>query len=50
MTMSTWKKLIFINSVKVRVQSGEGTAEEIIDSYTKLTEDEKTVLRAEFSK
>lgn len=48
--MSEWKKLIFVNSVKVRVQSGEGTANEIINSYTKLTEDEKVILRAEFSK
>ncbi len=48
--MSEWKKLIFVNSVKVRVQRGEGTADEIIDSYTKLTEDEKIILKAEFSK
>lgn len=48
--MSEWKKLIFVNSVKVRVQSGEGTADEIIDSYTKLTENEKIILKAEFSK
>ena len=48
--MDTWKKLIFVNSVKVRVQNSEGTAEEIIDSYVKLMEAEKTILKKEFSK
>lgn len=48
--MDTWKKVIFINSIKVRLQNGEGTAEEIINSYVKLTEDEKEILRKEFSK
>ena len=42
--MDTWKKVIFINSIKVRLQNGEGTAEEIINSYVKLTEDEKEIL------
>ena len=48
--MDTWKKVIFINSIKVRLQNGEGTAEEIINSYVKLTEDEKEILRKDFSK
>lgn len=48
--MDAWKKLIFVNSVKVRIQNGEGTAEEVIDSYVKLTEEEKRILKGEFSK
>lgn len=48
--MSEWKKLIFVNSVRVRIQNGEGTANEIIESYTKLSDDEKMILKTEFSK
>ena len=29
--METWKKVIFVNSIKVRLQNGEGSAEEIIN-------------------
>lgn len=48
--MQTWKKMIFVNAIKTRVQNGEGTAEEITNSYTKLTAEEKAILIAEFSK
>lgn len=48
--MEAWKKVIFVNSIKVRLQNGEGSAEEIINSYAKLSDGEKEILKAEFSK
>ena len=47
--MEAWKKAIFVNSIKVRLQNGEGSAEEIINSYAKLSDGEKEILKAEFS-
>lgn len=46
--MPAYKKIIFIKAIKVRVGTGEGTAEEIIATYSKLTEAEKAELQAEF--
>ena len=48
--MEAWKKAIFVNSIKVRIQNGEGSAEEIINSYAKLSDGEKEILKAEFLK
>ena len=48
--MEAWKKVIFVNSIKVRLLNGDGSAEEIINSYAKLTDSEKEILKAEFSK
>ena len=48
--MEAWKKAIFVNSIKVRLQNGEGGAEEIINSYAKLSDGEKEILKAEFLK
>lgn len=42
--MPSYKKIIFMKAIKVRIEAGEGTAEEIIDTYTKLTEEEKVEL------
>ncbi len=39
--MSAWKLNIFVNAVKIRYAAGEGTYEEIIATYPKLTEEEK---------
>lgn len=47
--MAEWKKSIFVSAIKIRVSNGEGTAEEIINFYTKLTEEERGILKAEFS-
>lgn len=44
--MQSWKLSIFVNAVKIRVANGEGTAEEIVDSYTKLTSEEKAEILA----
>jgi hypothetical protein len=39
--MPRWKQLIFVRAIEIRVAGGEGTEDEIIDSYTKLTDAEK---------
>ena len=39
--MQSWKLAIFVSAIKIRVASGEGLAEDVIDTYTKLTEVEK---------
>jgi hypothetical protein len=39
--MPTWKKNIFINAIKARMVQEDRTAEDIIQEYTKLTEEEK---------
>lgn len=48
--MQTWKKMIFVNAIKTRMKAREGTAEEIVASYTNLTATEKEILLLEFSK
>lgn len=48
--MQDYKKIIFIKAIEVRMANGEGTAEEIIESYGKLTGDEKKELKANFEK
>jgi hypothetical protein len=40
--MPEWKKSIFVNAVKLRYVAGEGSYEEILATYTKLTDAEKT--------
>ncbi|WP_315117820.1 hypothetical protein [uncultured Clostridium sp.] len=40
--MPYWKKSIFVNAIKVRRKIENRTAEDIIQEYTKLTEEEKT--------
>lgn len=39
--MPSWKKNIFVNAIKARMELENRTAEDIIQEYTKLTEDEK---------
>lgn len=39
--MPSWKLSIFVSAVKIRYAVGEGTYEEIIDTYPKLSEEEK---------
>lgn len=39
--MPDWKKNIFINAIKVRMEIEGRTAEDIIQEYIKLTADEK---------
>lgn len=46
--MQDWKKIIFIRAIEVRMANGEGTAKEIIESYGKLSNDEKNELKAVF--
>lgn len=48
--MQTWKKVIFINAIKIRVRGGMKTVESVINSYPNLTDEEKEALRVEFSK
>lgn len=50
MSMQSWKKTIFINAIRIKLRSGEETLEEILSGYPKLTDEEKEVLRKEFSK
>jgi hypothetical protein len=44
--MPTWKKTIFVNAIKARMQQEDRTAEDIIKEYTKLTIAEKTEILA----
>ena len=40
--MPTWKKNIFINAIKARMEQENRIADDIIQEYTKLTDEEKT--------
>lgn len=40
--MPEWKKTIFVNAVKARMELEGKPAEDIIAEYTKLTDEEKT--------
>ena len=44
--MPTWKKNIFVNAIKARMEREQRTADDIITEYTKLTETEKTEILA----
>ncbi len=46
--MPAWKKIIFVNAIKARIQLENRTATDIIQDYTKLTESEKTEILSEF--
>jgi len=46
--MPSWKKIIFINAIKARIQLENRTADVIIQDYTKLTEAEKTEILSGF--
>jgi uncharacterized protein (DUF433 family) len=39
--MPVWKKIIFVNAIKARMEMENRTAEDIIEDYPKLTEEEK---------
>lgn len=45
--MPIWKKTIFINAIKARMEMENRTAEDIITEYVKLTEEEKAEILAE---
>lgn len=45
--MPVWKKIIFVNAIRARMKMEDRTAEDIIQEYTKLTEEEKTEILAE---
>lgn len=45
--MPIWKKTIFVNAIKARMEMENRTADEIITEYTKLTEEEKAEILAE---
>lgn len=47
--MPMYKKIIFVKAIKVRIEVGEGTADEIVAMYTKLTEAERQELLKEFT-
>ncbi|WP_156034927.1 hypothetical protein [Clostridium sp. KNHs205] len=46
--MPTWKKSIFINAIKARIQLEDRTAVDIIEDYPKLSENEKQEILKEF--
>lgn len=48
--MPTWKKCIFVNAIKARMEQESRTSEDIIKEYVKLTEAEKTEILAEINK
>lgn len=45
--MAEWKKSIFVKAIRARVAKMEGTAEEIVDTYSKLSVEEKQEILAE---
>jgi len=45
--MPEWKKIIFVNAIKARMAMENRTAEDIIQEYTKLTDEEKAEILAE---
>lgn len=45
--MPLWKKTIFVNAIKARMEMEGRTAEDIIQDYPKLTEEEKVEILAE---
>lgn len=45
--MPLWKKTIFVNAIKARMEMEDRTAEDIIQDYPKLTEEEKVEILAE---
>lgn len=47
--MAVWKKIIFVNAIKARMQIESRSAEDIIQDYPKLTEAEKTEILADLS-
>jgi len=46
--MPEWKKLIFVNAIRARIRMEGRTAEEIIQNYPKLTNEEKAEILKEF--
>ena len=47
--MPSWKLCIFVNAVKIRYSAKEGSYEEILETYSKLTVDEKAEIRSALS-
>lgn len=45
--MPNWKKNIFKRAIKARMIAEDLTREEVLLTYPKLTEEEKTILRQE---
>jgi len=45
--MPWWKKSIFVNAIKARMDMEDRTAEDIISEYTKLSEAEKEEILTE---
>lgn len=47
--MPYWKKQIFVNAIKARRKIENRTAEDIIQDYVKLTEDEKSEILSDIN-
>lgn len=45
--MFVWKKTIFVNAIKTRMKDEGRTAEDLIQEYIKLSDDEKIEILAE---
>lgn len=45
--MPVWKKIIFVGAIRTRMEMENRTAEDIIQDYPKLTEEEKVEILAE---
>ncbi|MCY6957971.1 hypothetical protein [Clostridium brassicae] len=45
--MPVWKKIIFVNAIRTRVNQENRTKEDIIKEYVKLTEEEKKEILTE---
>jgi hypothetical protein len=44
--MFEWKKTIFVNAIRTRMKEENRTAEDIIQEYIKLSDDEKAEILA----
>lgn len=44
--MPTWKKNIFVNAIRTRMEQEKRTAEDLIQEYPALTDDEKAEILA----
>jgi hypothetical protein len=50
MGMVSWKLTIFMRAVQIRCERGEGTYEQILETYPKLTAEEKAEILAALTK
>lgn len=48
--MPSWKKTIFVNAIKARINMENKTADELVNTYPALVQSEKDEILAEINK